>query len=160
MDISADFTIYLLLQIQCDLNHHDDVMKWKHFPRYWPFVWGIHRSPVNSTHKGQLRRALMFSSISAWTNGWVTNGEAGDLRRHRAHYNVNVMRGKQRQAIRSLSGNRNFPTGSIHKTLYSMILLGTFLWHNSWYNMKTILDFSGMPLCDIKSYHSTSVTIF
>ena len=22
---------------------HDDVIKWKHFPRYWPFVWGIHR---------------------------------------------------------------------------------------------------------------------
>ena len=32
---------------------HDDVIKWKHFPRYWPFVRGIHRSPVNSAHKGQ-----------------------------------------------------------------------------------------------------------
>ena len=21
---------------------HDDVIKWKHFPRYWPFVRGIH----------------------------------------------------------------------------------------------------------------------
>ena len=29
-----------------------DVIKWKHFPRYWPFVRGIHRSPVNSPHKG------------------------------------------------------------------------------------------------------------
>ena len=29
----------------------DDVIKWKHFPRYWPFVSGIHRSPVNSPHK-------------------------------------------------------------------------------------------------------------
>ena len=29
---------------------HDDVSKWKHFPRYWPFVRGIHRSPLNS-HK-------------------------------------------------------------------------------------------------------------
>ena len=26
--------------------YHDDVIKWKHFPRYWPFVRGIHRSPV------------------------------------------------------------------------------------------------------------------
>ena len=26
---------------------HDDVIKWKHFPRYWQFVRGIHRSPVN-----------------------------------------------------------------------------------------------------------------
>ena len=25
---------------------HDDVIKWKHFPRYWPFVRGIHRWPV------------------------------------------------------------------------------------------------------------------
>ena len=23
---------------------HDDVIKWKHFPRYWPFVRGIYRS--------------------------------------------------------------------------------------------------------------------
>ena len=42
---------------------HDDVIKWKHFPRYWPFVRGIHRSPVNSPHKGQWRGALMFSLI-------------------------------------------------------------------------------------------------
>ena len=71
---------------------HDDVIKWKHFPRYWPFVWGIYRSPVNSPHKGQWRGALMFSLICAWINGWVNNGEASDLRRHHAHYDVNVMR--------------------------------------------------------------------
>ena len=39
---------------------HDGVIKWKHFPRYWPFVRGIQRSPVNSPHKGQWRGALMF----------------------------------------------------------------------------------------------------
>ena len=39
---------------------HDDVIKWKKFPRNWPFVWGIHRSPVNSPRKGQWRGALMF----------------------------------------------------------------------------------------------------
>ena len=38
--------------------HHDDVVKWKHFPRHWPFVRGIHRSPVNSPHKGLWRGAL------------------------------------------------------------------------------------------------------
>ena len=37
----------------CGLPQHDDVIKWKHFPRYWSFVPGIHRSPVNSPHKGQ-----------------------------------------------------------------------------------------------------------
>ena len=73
-------------------NHtHDDVMKWKHFPRYWSFVRGIHRSPVNSPRKGRWRGALMFSLICVWINGWVNNREAGDLRRYRARYDVNVM---------------------------------------------------------------------
>ena len=61
---------------------------WRHqmetFPRYWPSVRGIHQSPVNPPLKGQWRGALMFSLISAWTNGWVSNRDA--LRRHRAHY--------------------------------------------------------------------------
>ena len=72
-------------------TNHDDVIKWKHFPRYWPFVRGIHRSPVNSSHKGQWRGALLFSLICVWINGWVNNREAGDFRRHRAHYDVTLM---------------------------------------------------------------------
>ena len=54
---------------------HDDVIKWKHFPCYWPFVWGIHLSPVNSPHKGQWHGALMFSMICAWTNDWINTME-------------------------------------------------------------------------------------
>ena len=78
--------------IPINLNKcHDDVIKWKHFPRYWPFVRGIHRSPVNHPHKGQWRGALMFSLICVWINGWENNREAGDLRRYRAHYYVIVM---------------------------------------------------------------------
>ena len=49
---------------------HDDVIKWKHFPRYWPFVRGIHRSPLNYPHKGQWREALKFSLICARINSW------------------------------------------------------------------------------------------
>ena len=70
---------------------HIDVMTWKHFPRYSAFVRGIHRSPVNSPHKGQWRGALMFCLICVWINDWVHNHEAGDLRRHRAHHDVIVM---------------------------------------------------------------------
>ena len=40
--------------------YHDNVIKWKHFTRYWPFVRGIHLSPVNSPHKGHWRGALML----------------------------------------------------------------------------------------------------
>ena len=75
----------------CTLICLDDVIKWKHFPRYWPFVRGIHQFPVNYPHKGQWRGALMFSLICARINGWVNNREAGDLRCHCAHYDVTVM---------------------------------------------------------------------
>ena len=54
-------------------------------------VRGIHRSSVNSPHKGQWRGSLMCSLTCAWIIGWVNNREAGDLRHHRVHYNVTVM---------------------------------------------------------------------
>ena len=76
--------------VLCRYNH-DDVIKWKHFPRYWPFVWGIHRWPVNSPHKGQWHWALMFSLICIWINAWANNREAGDLRHHHAHYDIIVI---------------------------------------------------------------------
>ena len=54
---------------------HDDVIKWKHFPRNWPFVRGIHRSPVNSPHKGQWRFDVFFDlclnkRLSKQSWGW------------------------------------------------------------------------------------------
>ena len=68
---------------------HDDVIKWKHFPRYWPFVRGIHRSSVNSPHKGHWRGALMFSSICALNKrlskqswGWWFEISSRSLWRH------------------------------------------------------------------------------
>ena len=67
---------------------HDDIIKWKLFPSYWPFVWGIHQSPVNSANKGQWCRTLMFSLIC----NWINSREAGDLRHHCTHYDVNVLR--------------------------------------------------------------------
>ena len=72
------------------LSQHDDVIKWKHFPRYWPFVWGIHRSPVNSTHRPVTHSFDVY--IDLLLNKWLSKqSRAGDLRRHRAHYDVIVM---------------------------------------------------------------------
>ena len=59
------------LALCCICVMNDDVIKWKHFPRYWPFVRGIHRSPVNSPPKGQWWGALMFSLICFWIIDWV-----------------------------------------------------------------------------------------
>ena len=108
---------------------HDDVIKWKHFPRYWPFVQGIQRSPVNSPHKGQWRGALMFSLICAWINAPANNREAGDLRRHRAHYDVIVMQ----------SGNFRLQMVWVnslwrsHVSTYIWVSIGSGIWLGIWW---------------------------
>ena len=56
-----------------------------------PFVREIYRSPVDSTHKGQWRGALVFSLMCPWTNDWANSPDAGDLRWHYAYCDVTVM---------------------------------------------------------------------
>ena len=72
-----DLSPFLQAAFRCERGQcggiHDDVIKWKHFPRYWPFVWRIHRSPVNSPHKGQWRGTMMFPLICVGINGWINN---------------------------------------------------------------------------------------
>ena len=78
------------------LLFYDDVIKWKHFPRYWPFVRGIHRwIPLTKASDTELWCFLRF----AWINGWVNNRGAGDLSRHRAHYDVIVMSLEIKQCV-------------------------------------------------------------
>ena len=64
---------------QAMVSFHNDVIKWKQFPRSWLFVRGNHRCP-----------GWAFL-LDAWTNGWAKKRNAGDLRRHHAQYDVTVM---------------------------------------------------------------------
>ena len=100
---------------------HDDVIKWKHFLRYWPFVRGIHRSPVNSPHKGQWRGALMFSLICVWINRWVNNRKTGYLRRYRARYDVTVMNKNAHTPI--LMHTHSMGIAGTHGSLWEWLLL-------------------------------------
>ena len=65
---------------------------WRHqmetFSTFTDHLCGEFTGPL---HKGQWHGAMIFSLMCAWINGWVNNREAGDLRRHRAHYDVIVM---------------------------------------------------------------------
>ena len=70
---------------------HDDVIIWKHFPRNWPFVRGILRSREFPTQRPVTWSFDVFFDLRLNKNGWVNNCEAGDLRRHRGHYDVSVM---------------------------------------------------------------------
>ena len=93
------YFLYLRYNCKCTVNckqvHcggiHSSWWRHFHFPRYWPFVRGTHRSPVDSLNNCQWSGALMFSSICAWTKRWANNRVASGLRRHRAHDEVPVM---------------------------------------------------------------------
>ena len=149
------------------VNLHDDVIKWKHFPRYW-------RGPVNSPHKGQWCGALVFSLICVWINGWVNSREAGDLRRYRAHYYVTVMwieftqKSAQLDAHRtnmpeaSPDGNR-FPTSKTSRTwAFSQLLLLCGRHHRSPVFVKIMVNYlthyDDVVMGAIAS-HITSLTI-
>ena len=58
------------------IKAHDDVIKWKHFQRYWSFVPEIHWSiPLTK---------------ASYAEFWCFSLIFGDLRRHRVHYEVTV----------------------------------------------------------------------
>ena len=68
---------------------HDDVIKWKHFPRYWPFVRGV---TGGFPSQRPVRRSFdFFSLIFTWTNDWTNNRDACDLRHHRNVSKTNYM---------------------------------------------------------------------
>ena len=110
--------VLVFVKSPCTNAIHDYIIKWKHFPRYWPIVLGINCSPVNSPHKGQWRGALMFSLICTWINRWVNNRAARDLRRHRALCDVIVM----------------WPWRSFDPTLlaYNQLMKGSWLMFRHW----------------------------
>ena len=90
MNLVAQPPTFLFRPFKQSYCIHVDVIKWKHFPRYWPFVRGIHRCPVNFTHRGQWREALMFffymrlnKQLSKQTWGWWFETLSRPLWRHR-----------------------------------------------------------------------------
>ena len=64
----------LLTTLQLPVPHvygaYDHVIKWKHLPRSWPFVRGIHRSPVNSHAKASDAQhwSFLWSAHEHWVN--------------------------------------------------------------------------------------------
>ena len=68
-------------------SQQDDVIRWKHFLRYWLLVRGIHRSPVNSPHKGQWCGGVFFDlrlnkRLSKQSWGWWFDTLLRPLWRH------------------------------------------------------------------------------
>ena len=113
------------------------------------------KKSVDSPHKGQWSGAFMFSLISAWTNVWPNDWDAGDLRRHGAHYDVTAMQyhrtrsDSESRGISSLMGISSmteFTRNTSFKFQFSAIdaELWCFLWTapsiNRWGNNREAGD--------------------
>ena len=70
---------------------HDDVIKWKHLPRYWPFVRGIHRSTVTGEFPAQMPAMRSFEvffdlrlnkRLSKQWRDWLFETQSRPLWRH------------------------------------------------------------------------------
>ena len=106
-----DYQKYISIVVR---NTHDDVIRWKHYLRYWPFVRGIHRSPVNSPHKGPATRSfdVFFDlnpnkQLSKQSSRWWFETPLHSLWRHS---NIHVVR---RELVRS-------PRAFIHRQTYNI----------------------------------------
>ena len=86
----------LILQSPC-VDNWIFVLKswWRHQMETFSALLAIcvGNSLVPGEFPTQRHGALMFTLICAQINGWVNNREAGDLRCHRAYYDVIVMWG-------------------------------------------------------------------
>ena len=69
---------------------HDDVLKWKHF-RVTDHLCGKFTGDRRIPRTKASDYGHWCFRWSAWTDSWANSGDAGDLRRHRAHYDVIVM---------------------------------------------------------------------
>ena len=91
---------------------HGDVIKWKHFPRYWSFVRGIHRSPV-------IRCIRIGGLLPQWPEG--KHGDSWPCTRHHSDVIKSTMRLKspvsrlfaqpfvQAQIIENIKSPRHWP---------------------------------------------------
>ena len=106
--------------------HHDDVIKWKHFPRYWPFVQGIHRLPVNSQAKTSdadlwyLFDLRMNKRLSKQAWGWWLETPSGPLWRH---CNVNMRTLPTKILFTSQSIPPEWPDQQINQGFHSRIYI-------------------------------------
>ena len=115
---------------------------WRHqmetFSALLAFGRGIHRLSVIFPHKSQWRGAMMYSLSCAWTIGWVNNRDAGDLRRHRAHYDVIVMCSSL--SISSVLQTRHLLRAlALGVCLFQFVLYASLIWMYSktiWYDTR------------------------
>ena len=125
----------------------------------------VGNSPVTGEFPSQRPVTRYFDGTltCAWTNSWVNNRDAGDLRRHRTHYGVTAMtrnrikrsRHEDTFAIRFLS------TANRWSNLYDKILIDSewMIWFLSLgYNLSICIKNHVPRCCDHRPHYSDVIT--
>ena len=91
LQVTGNSRKWLLVGYPCWLKQTPISKLWRHQMETFSALLAIcvGNSPHKSQWGGGLRWCFLWSA--PWINGWVDNREAGDLRRHRAHYDAIVM---------------------------------------------------------------------
>ena len=103
---------------------YDDVIKWKHFPRYWLFVRGIHRSPVYSPSQRPVTRSFdvffdlrVNERLSKQSRGWWFETPSRSLWRHCNECESSSS--KHQHSSTSQPGHISTPVVYLKKYIYS-----------------------------------------
>ena len=113
---------------------------------FCPFVRGIHRTPVNSPHKGTVMRTFDLSLLLVWTNCWTITRLIGNSRRS---FDVGTMRAVPVN-LSALNGGEPW-TGGMLATQISKLSNGssTFKYLKLW-----SLDLTSLTTVEDISYYS------
>ena len=120
---------------------HDDVIKWKHFPRYWPFVRVIHRSLVNSPTQRPVTQSFdVFFDLckNKWLSkhswGWWFETPSRPLWRHCNEvemYSFQILW----YIIGKSQGNRNLRSSLLTQNTLNNNWLQAYIFVNEWWQL-------------------------
>ena len=92
-NMHIDFPETINLRLFKCFHYHGNVIKWKHFPRYWPFVRESTRHRYFSLQRPVTRNFAVFFDLrlKKKKNAWVKKRDTGDFRRHHTLHDATVM---------------------------------------------------------------------
>ena len=133
--------------------YHHDVIKWKHFSRYWPFVRGIHRSRHIIYYSPRTSNFDVFFDVrlnkrlsKQWW-GWWFESPSRPLRRHcNTIWYEDILRAWWGISFRStdlpyhmVKSYSNDPSYTQHTLRYMFVAIVKFTCHHNlqWYGRES-----------------------
>ena len=77
----TDWTASMAIEYgHISITYHEGFIAWKLFPHYWPFVRGVHRSPVHSQYKRPVMQSFYDFLYAGLKNGRIMPWQCPSVR--------------------------------------------------------------------------------